>query len=158
MASDDLAEENLVFDLDAGHVQKIFDAIVHFKFFGKDSGVLILDGVFAFETAGEVHRHKPARKMAGHTEGPADGPENLFADCSRPRPELLQPFTDTPPVVPLFGLDLFYPLSFGRIFEALPMPAIGIRRRDLAGVGVLKDPDQIFSGFNQTAFDFTGIS
>src|SRR5690349_10836403 len=54
-------------------------------------------------------------------------------------------------MVPFLFFDLSDLFFFRTLFQRFPMAAIGVRGRDLAGVGVLKDADEVrFSGFHSS--------
>ena len=149
MAGNGLPKKFLVFELYAGHIEKIFDAVLHIELSCIGSSNLVFNGVLAFQPPGEIHRHEPARDMAGQSERAADRPKDLLPCFPWRGVELFKPFADTPPVVPFLGLYLFYTFFFGRISKTLPMPAISVGRRNLAGIGVLEYPDKIFAGGSQ---------
>lgn len=143
---DDLAKKLLVLDLDAGHVEEVFDAIIHLQLFGECCGVLVFDRVLTLKPPGEVHRHKPAGNIARKPECAADGPKNLLPPPIRPGSEFFKPFADPPAMVPFLFLDLLYSFFFRRLFEALPVAAICVSGGNLARIGVLEDSNKIFAG------------
>ncbi len=108
------SKENFVLELDAGHVEQIFDALVHSQFLCKHCSVFIFDRVLTLQPAREIHRHEPAGNMTRQTERSADGPEDLLAHFSRLSIELFKPFAHPAAMVPFLGLDLFDLSSFRR--------------------------------------------
>jgi len=117
MAGDHLAKKDLVFKLDARHIEQVDDALVHAHLSRKCRGVFVLDDVSAFETTGEVHRHEPARDMTRETEHSSDRPENCFAQAPRFSLEKFDPSSDAFSMMPLFGLDLLNVFFFRRRLE-----------------------------------------
>ena len=146
MAGDGFAEEEFVFELDAGHVEEVAGAFVHFQFVCEFRRVLVFDGVLTFQSSGEIHRHEPAGNVAGKAKRAPDRPEYFFAERSRPRVELFEPFPDASAMIPFFCFDLFYSFFLLRIAKALPMTSVRVRGCNLAGISVLQNADQIFAG------------
>lgn len=116
MVGDGFAEEFFVFDLDAGHIKQVLDAVIHAEFGRKLGGIFVFDRVLALEASGEIHRHEPARQKTRRAERAPDRPEYFLSEGSGPGIELCQPLADTPAVIPFLGLDLFDPCFFNRIF------------------------------------------
>lgn len=141
MARDGLTEEDLVLDLDAGHVEQVFDAIVHFEFAGEGGSIFIFDRVLTFQTSGKIHWHEPTGQKTRCTERATDRPEDLFANIVWPGIEFSEPFADASPMVPFLSFDLFDTYFFGRVSQRFPVPSISICSCDLAGIGVPQDSD-----------------
>ena len=149
MAGDSLAEEGFVFGFDAGHIEKVFHALVHPEFFCKPGSFSVFDDISAFQPSGKIHRHKPAGEKTRCTKRAPDRPKNLLTKGARLCPQSFKPPSDPLAMMPFLGFDLFYFSFFGGFLKRFPMPAISKRRRDLAGIGVLKDADQVFAGIVQ---------
>jgi len=114
--------------------------------------------------SGKIHRHDPARQKTSRPERAADSPEDLFTCFFRYGTEFREPLAYPSSMITFLGFDFFDPLFFGRIFQRLPMPAIGIHRGDLARAGVLEDADEALAAlFNSNesppkSIDFGGDS
>jgi len=106
MIGHDLVKKLLMFDLDARHIQKISNTIIHAKLARECCCIFVFDGIPALQTARKVHRHEPARYKTHWAKDIADRPEDLVANGSGFRTEMIQPLADTLPVVPFLGLYL----------------------------------------------------
>lgn len=146
MASDRFAKKEFVFDLDASHIEKVSDAIVHAELAGELGGVLVFNGILAFESAGKIHRHEPAGDITGEAEKFAERGEDRLTPPVRARAEFLEPLAYAAAMVPFFVLDLIDARAFGRSSKAFPVPAIGVGRGDLAGISVLQYANETSTG------------
>src|SRR5207244_4756806 len=102
-----------------------------------------LDDVAPLELPGTPHRREPAADVAERGDGPSDGEKLLLAPRIGPGAERLE---DPPHVLamdPFLVLDPANPLLLGRVADGIRVPAIGVRRRELAGVAVLEDLDEL---------------
>ena len=115
MTGDGIAKEILVFGLNIGHIEQIFDAVIHLKFACKGCSVFVLDRVLTLKPSCKIHRHKPAGYKARGPERPADEPKYLFTYGLWLGPKLFEPYTDATPMIPFLSLDLFDTRLFRRI-------------------------------------------
>ena len=112
MSGHHLAKKYLVLGLDARHVEKIVDTLVHIQLFCERCGVFVLGHIPALEPAGEVHRHEPTRHMTGQSERAPDSPEDHLAHPLWFCAEILKPSPYSITMMPFFRLDLFDLFAF----------------------------------------------
>ena len=149
VAGDGLAEKGFVLGFDAGHVEQVFHTLLHSEFLRESSRYFIFDDIPAFQPPGKIHRHKPARQKTRRTERTPESPEDLLTHSIRLCFQRFKPPPDPLAMMPFLRLDLFDLRPFGGFLKRFPMPAISKRRRDLAGVGVPENADQVFAGIVQ---------
>ena len=116
MSGDHLTEENFMLKLDARHVEKVVDALLHVKFFCEHRGVFIFDDVAALKPPREIHRHEPSGQVTRHAKRSTDGPEDRFADRPGLGAKLSEPATYAVAVMPFLCFDLMDVSLFRRVF------------------------------------------
>ena len=141
--SDRLPEKNFMRLLGLGHFHHFTSAVVHFQFLRQLRRRDVLLHVAAFQSARKVHREKPARDVTGQAQDTSECPQKSFPQPARRGAELGEPSADMRAMRPLFRLDSFDMFFFRRFAQRSPMPAIRVSRRQLAGVSVLQDNNQV---------------
>jgi hypothetical protein len=109
------------------------------------TGRLVLPDVHGLEASGGVHGSEPTGDEAQRPEEAPDGTHRQLTGTPRPRVQLAEHVGHERAVMPLRLLD---PVDLGALVlppQRPPVRPVGVRGRQLTGVGVLEDPDQLLA-------------
>src|SRR5215211_1358810 len=95
----------------------------------------ILNNISTLEPARSIHWRKPAADMTHQSKHPSNHRRSYFAHLVWTSPETLQHLPNQFSVLPLLVFDGVDASSFFRFAHRMPVPAIGITRSQLAGIG-----------------------
>lgn len=120
-----------VVPLDFRHFQKTINQLVVATFARISRGRFILANVPALEPAGAVHRRQPTHHVTQKPKSPADQVRPRFAPLAGSTFQTGEHFTNQLAVSPLIVLNVLNRSFLLRVADRLPVPPIGMRRRQL---------------------------
>ena len=131
--------------LDFRHVQQTINHVFAATVARMSRGRLILANIVPLQSPGAVHRRQPTRHVTQELQRPTDNRRARLATVEWPGCQAREQVTQQFAVLPLIILDVLNRIPLVRVTDRMPVTAIGIRSRQLTGVGQLKKGDELYS-------------
>ena len=138
MAQHTTAEVMLVFPLDLRHRQKTVDQIRTPTGECVTRRRFILNDISTLEPPGAVHRRKPTAQVTHESEHAPDHRRSYFPHFVWTSTQALEHLADEFTMMPFLVFDLLDLPPLLAVDDRVPVTAIGITRRQLAGIGQLQ--------------------